>query len=630
MTGYNTPMKRSITLETALFVLAFLLAIFLRLYRLGAAPLGDVEAGWALQALDITRGGQPALGPQPAYVVLTSLLFWLLGSTNFLARLVPALAGSLLVFLPLFFRRLEHHAIRGAGLVLAFGLALDPALVALSRQAGSPIPALSFGLLALALLYDIKQNERRPVHIIWAGIFAALSLLSGPAVIQGALGLALAWGAFSLLGKRFEWLRPQPADSDVEKAPLPDQPASESETPAPAPDWRRALRPGWVSFGLTLLFAGLLFMRVPQGLGALVATLPAYLQGWFIPSEIPALRLPAAVLFYQPLALIFALIATGRAWWNAAHRRGEAASYLSIFLSLWALIAVLLALFYPARQVSDMLWVLVPLWALAALELRRYLPAGENLNTRQVALGLTALWFILVTISWINFLSLARFQVNYLLYTLIIAGALLMGVIATLLVAAGWSLPAARLGVVWGVCLCLGLGLFSTTWGTSQIRPGGAQELWTTPPAAGQVRQLLDTLTGLSDWNTGLSQQLDLVVTAGSSSLRWALRNLNDVRYASSLSTTDSPSVVITYKGQQTPSLAQSYRGQDLVWQVYPGWNSALPIPFAPWLANRQAPLAQTQIILWARVDKFPGGALDALLIPPEPGDTTAPEEQVP
>jgi len=47
---------KTFTFELFLYLLAFVLALVLRLAQLGAAPLGDVEAGWALQALDLVRG----------------------------------------------------------------------------------------------------------------------------------------------------------------------------------------------------------------------------------------------------------------------------------------------------------------------------------------------------------------------------------------------------------------------------------------------------------------------------------------------------------------------------------------------------------------------------------------------
>jgi hypothetical protein len=64
-------------------------------------------------------------------------------------------------------------------------------------------------------------------------------------------------------------------------------------------------------------------------------------------------------------------------------------------------------------------------------------------------------------------------------------------------------------------------------------------------------------------------------------------------------------------KGTELPSLAEKYRGQDFVWRVYPGWQGIFPPNFINWLAFRQAPLGQDQIVLWARGDIFPGGTLD-------------------
>ena len=91
--------------------------------------------------------------------------------------------------------------------------------------------------------------------------------------------------------------------------------------------------------------------------------------------------------------------------------------------------------------------------------------------------------------------------------------------------------------------------------------------------------------------------------------MQWSLRNFANVRFETALSTTESPPVVITPKGSQAPVLAEKYRGQDFVWSLYPGWQGAVPEDFLNWLVNRNAPLAQSQVILWARVDIFPGVA---------------------
>jgi len=176
------------TIEHSLYALALLVAVVIRLLALKTIALNDIEAGWALQAFGLARGLAVDIGPQPLYVLFTGLLFSLLGSDNLLARLLPVLAGSLLVLFPYFMR---GYIGKRAAVIMAFGLALDPALVFLSRNAGSQMPALSFSLLALAAVLT-----RRPV---WAGLFIGLALLAGPQALAGLLIFGLVWGAGKLL-----------------------------------------------------------------------------------------------------------------------------------------------------------------------------------------------------------------------------------------------------------------------------------------------------------------------------------------------------------------------------------------------------------------------------------------------
>src|SRR4030065_107789 len=84
------------------------------------------------------------------YVILTGAGFRLFGSSNFIARFWPALTGALLIFLPFFFKR---ELGQKAALILAFGLAIDPGLVAISRLAGSSMMATSFTLLSLGWIW---------------------------------------------------------------------------------------------------------------------------------------------------------------------------------------------------------------------------------------------------------------------------------------------------------------------------------------------------------------------------------------------------------------------------------------------------------------------------------------------
>jgi hypothetical protein len=567
-----------------LYWLAFLLALGLRLFQLGAASLTDLEASWSLQALSLARGQPVVLGAQPAYILLTTLLFSVFKETNFLARLFPAMVGSLIIWLPFYFQRWmgEGNWMRRAGVLMAFGLAIDPGLVSLSRQVGSPMPALVFSLLLLASLYHRRM--------VWAGLFAGMALLSGPAFLQGALILLVSWGLYRLLPHQSSSLQTE-----------------EGEQAAPTEALSAgSIRAAALSFSLTILFAGTLFFQVPQGLGALADTISAFLKTWLTPSGIQVFFLPGSLLVYQPLVLIFAVYAIVVAWRSKAD---DITIRQRMFgLGLWALVGILLPLLYNGRQVGDIAWALIPLWALAAMSISRALLEAQDSTTRLVALCLSLLLVVLAVVGWFNLLSIGRYQANAGIYWAIIIGAFMLGLIAVLLASAGWSASAAKLGVIWSLCLLMGLHLFSSTWGMVIVRQNNAQELWAPPPTTSKTDLLLSTLQDLSSWNTGLREQLEMVVLDDSPALRWALRGFPNARFQSTLSSTESPPVVITLKGSDEPQLAERYRGQDFIWRLYTGNQTNI----INWLAFRQVPLGQDQIIVWARGDLFPGGSAPA------------------
>lgn len=142
--------------------------------------------------------------------------------------------------------------------------------------------------------------------------------------------------------------------------------------------------------------------------------------------------------------------------------------------------------------------------------------------------------------------------------------------------------------------------------------------MWSRAPTISQAEQLNATLVDLSNWTTGFRDQLEVVSMVNSPALEWDLRQFPNARSAANLASSEAPPVVITLKDAEVPSLAEKYRGQDFVWRLYPGWQGIFPPNFINWLAFRQAPLAQEQIILWARADIFPGGASS-------PAENTAP-----
>jgi hypothetical protein len=576
---------RRLNIEITLYILALVLALSMRLLNLGVTQLSDGEAGWALQALQVahpnTSGERPAFGPQPAYVFLTGATFIVFGDSNFAARFWPALTGSLLVLLPCFFRRELGRLPR---LILAYGLALDPGLVTISRMIGSPIMALSFGLLALGF-----WNMRKP---ILAGILGGLALLSGPAAITGLLGLAITWVVFKLAHR---------------PAFIPDQDSPVEAMP----------RPALISVAATVLLAGTLFFRYPQGLAAWAETLTAYLQGWASSSVVPASRLIAALLIYEIFPVLFTLVGILR-WLVGLSRESGPSPSWPIQSLVWGLIGLVLVLLYPAHQVADLAWVLVPIWVLAAGELGSYLPDFE---ANPVSLVEAAVLFILSALFWNTLISTSQLEQNPGLSSTAIRLGMLVGilglaVLTILLVYLGWSWKISRNGLIWGGLAILSFYSISVLWGASQLRLNAPEELWSQPPATDQSGLFTKTLHDLSNWTTGFPQTIDIVSTVDSPSLRWVLRNYTHVRFLPELPVGELPGIIVTRQEESAPALAAAYRGQDFVWWLGTDWMGALPPDFIAWFTYRIAPTRPGVLILWARSDLFPGGVLGSQVTP--------------
>ena len=567
--------------ETLVYLVAFGLALALRMIHLGALPLTDAEARLALQALGVARGAGPDLSSQTAYILPTAVLFFAFaGGTNFLARLIPALAGSALVFAPLLFR--EQLKPR-PGMILAVFIALDPGLLALSRQAGGTILAVTFLLFAWAFW----AKGEAP----WAGVFGALALMSGPQVWAGLLGLGLAWA----IRQGLEARRPPEGAHDT--------------APRDHKMWPAALAAG----AGTLILGGTLFLLAPKGLGAWAASLYDYLRGWGEPSGVPVRRLLIALVLYAPLPVIFGLTGIVRGWVSGSWR--------AVRLSLWALVALLLALFYPGRQVADLIWVLLPLSALAALELARHLDWGTEERAEVagsiglVAFVLMAAWMSLATIAQnpldpANTIGLPVALFGKLTFTLpprpisLLLVLMFILVVSVLLVAMGWSTRMARLGAVWGSVLALTAYSFAAAWGAAGLRVPLTPEMWSEGARPDQADLLLTTVDQVSDWTQGDEEALAVtIVGIDSPALGWLLRD-HPVELTDSLDPTAAPALVITGEQQELGSQVP-YRGQDFVWRQEPMWDNALAGDWLRWIVFRQMPQIPETLILWARNDLF-------------------------
>ena len=576
-----TDSSRRPNLETILFILAVFLAFALRLLRLGELPLSDEEARWAMQAFDLAKGLHPVIGPQPAYVLLTALVFYVFHASNFAARLIPALAGAALVFAPRFFRDRLGSTV---ALLLAFALALEPGLLAVSRQAGSPIMVLSAVVFAWGFW--------RAGNLRGAGIMAGLALLSGPLLWPGLVGLAITYFlSRSLL-------------------PAPDQESSDTEK-QPLFDRQKLTTAGAYALG-TYLAIGSLFLLATGGLSAGLASLPAYLSGW-VPTDaggVPGLYLLLALVVYDFFAVVLAAINLVR-----GIRQQD---WLTISLGLWMAVALAIALVYPSRQVADLVWVLIPLWSLAALEFARYLnPIKDGVWE---TLGMTALTIAILIFALFNFLTIAVSPLdmnavmrnigsialtNGQIYWSVVLGSLLLLGASVALVGYGWSKDVAFQGATWGLLIAFVFYTMSASMAAANLRTRTTQELWAPGPQTVQAVALSNQMDDFSDWDVGVIQSLDVFVSGiDSPALRWALRDW-DATYSSAPTLTGTPSFVVASSQLSAPELTSAYRGQEFVWRGYPSWDTIQPSDWLRWAISHNVPSVQEKVVLWTRSDIF-------------------------
>jgi hypothetical protein len=569
------------TNEDLLYLLAFAVALLMRLAVLGLHPLTEHEAGFALQAWQAAHGESFVMVSHPAYIQLTGLLFFLFGSGDVLARLLPALAGSCVVLLPL---ALRQQLGRKAALVAAFGLALDPISIAISRQAGSP--AMALGFLALAVYL---WTQRR---FLASGAAAGLLLLSGPSMVYGVLSLLVS----GLIVRR-----------------------SAAETLSPGlnkDDFRRFL------FGAAaaILLPGTFFTNQPQGLAAMVQSIPDFLTGWLPGAAgVSLVQVLLALAVYQPFGLIFGILAL------LDQRRGS--HKLDPQLAVLVLVPLAAVLLYPGRQVWMLMWVMIPIWLLAGRYLGEFLTLPEE-EDRPFAYGEAAFYVVLLAYWWHNLAKLTTqaglvvpegysltdlwaFDPTARVYVIRLAVVFLVPLVLLAmsgLVSLGWRGNFFSHGAVWGLGVFLVFYLLVAAFGFSSGSDQLANELWLQGPGSGTIDEMVTAIEQISIQQTGTRDELELVYQIDSALLHWLFREMPNADYSPVAPENSLYAVVLNTEPDFGLTVGgQFYTGQHFSLFLRPDWSGgAAPPDFDRWLVYREAPLQSDRVYLWTRVDLFP------------------------
>jgi hypothetical protein len=535
-------------------------------------PLIESEASWAYQAWQISAGESIPIGVETTYLSATTALFSIFGSSDALARFWPACVGALIIWAPFLLRK---HVGRIPALLSALGLAIDPALVSVSRIAASPMPALVFLTLAAASFHEEKPK--------WTIFFLGMGLLSGPAVWLGILLLILVAAAASLvrmidlrqyLRDRFESIRTETGsgNSRIESYLLP--------------------------LGLVIL-VGSFFLTNYQGLSSWIGSLPLFLSSTFRGDGIPVLKLLVDLAISNPLILIFGILGIINSW-ITDDRVGKISS-------LWIGISTLVILVIPGRQAADLIWLVFPFWILTARELFRIYNLVEDI---WVVYALAALTGVLIVLNWLTFTGMV-YQVGndraIFLHLGLIAASLALLALSISVVASewDWSVSQKALGLGFGFMLFL-FSLSSMAQGAF-LRMGDPRSIWSDGSGYGQADLLLDSIYDASITQSGRGNAIAGIVVDDSESLRWILRDYRGFEFAGSLDPEGFYPVIITSDLDSYLVDPSIYRGQDFVIGTNPGWDGIVPYDWISWLAYRSGPVQKDHVILWIRNDIFSG-----------------------
>lgn len=353
-------------------------------------------------------------------------LFWLAEASDAAVRLLPALAGAGLVWLPYLGR---DYLGRVGALAAALLLALAPSWVFYSRTADWPILSAFLGALFVGALWRyLRGGDVRASRA--AAVALGLGLTAGPGMVTTLLGLGIVVATTRLLSHG-------------------------GERPAPLSATLRALaEPAnlWLAGG-SFLLAGSALLANPDGVGQSVAWI-----GRWVATLRPGVAglgpfyYPMTLAIYEPLTIALAL--SGVVWGVA---RREA---LDIGLALWALMALLLGTALGHRDPAWLLDALLPLLLLAGRGAQR---AWDALRPGFAVQDGIAVYGALVVVGF-GLVALTRYvhvaDDAWRGYAMLTAGALLVAWVAYWLWAGDQGV---RVGAVVALTLLAGLTVRAST-----------------------------------------------------------------------------------------------------------------------------------------------------------------------
>jgi uncharacterized protein (TIGR03663 family) len=567
-----------LTVEMALYIVVGTIAAGLRFYALGAQPLQESEAAQSLVAWRFYQGNsEGATGYSPLLFLGNVFGFALLGASEAMARLIPALFGTVLAVLPYFLRR---HLGRTGALAASILLTLSPSTLFFSRHLGGPIVVTTCILAVLVGFFGYLDSKQPKYTYLTAGALA-LSLSADPMVYT----FVLIFGTFLLLLSLVDRL----ANVDMGWS-------------AVLAAWRTAreekdlLKNSALVLAMVLVLVCTAFLLNFAGLPAALDFLPTWLaqlgpqlgaQPWYYYFQL--------LVLYEPLILAFGLI--GLVYHYLSQR-----DILTTFLLYWTVAAAVIYALAGQKAPGNVLLLVLPLALLASLLIGRFWDQLAQVTTWEaegvfVALSLPVVVFFAIQLA----VYASRGQAVYLNLALVAL------IVLPSLVALCWLWlgrgPALRCG---GIILLLVLAMLTVglSVGLNYHRAADPREPMVAQATLPGVVDLVTTLERVSSHHEGDPHVIAVTVEEATGPvLAWHLQDFRNARFVEQLSPSIEAPVVITPAGEEKPTLGGSYVGQSFALQAT--WNpqGLTWTEFVRWLLYREAPtpVKSRDVVLWVK-----------------------------
>jgi uncharacterized protein (TIGR03663 family) len=564
-----------LTVETGLYVLLILIAALLRFHGLGKQPLDEREARLALDVWRFYSGGMASIrSHSPLLFNVNALLYVLFGASDYVARVLPALVGSLMVGLPYL---LAAYLGRRGALVTAAILALSPSFVFFSRRLGGDIVVAASLLALVAGLFGYLRLKKISRLYLTTGALA-VALVAGGA----AYATLLALGGFFLgitLYSRY-------ADGDAPLLQAWDPPSTAQRA------WMIA---GGVFGAVLLATATGLFVNL-HGLQAALDLLATWL-GQFSPlmGTQPWHYYLSLLIGYAPLVFIFGLV-------GAVYLPRK--DLFAALLVCWFGVTFVVYSLMETKPPSGILQILLPLTLLAGRIIGDLLTkVGEGEQWAWDGLAL----LISIPVIFHMILQMSAFanphnpgEPTRLIVVLLSLFFLVSVVLITGTLAQDWRGTIRTGGLL--VLLILGSLMVRTTWRLNHYSPGNPFELLVVRPTSSDVRNLVGTIEDFSNQQEGDRHSVDITVQGEQDSiLAWYLRDFGDLVFTSGSASSPTP-VVITPLAE--PLSLTGYRGARF--RVQSAWHTQdLPgHELVNWYLFRETLHRPTyrDVVMWAAV----------------------------